>query len=90
MSRPRRACTACGVGCCHCFCPKHVNSCCTSVIMLHCKRTLDKAYSFCICLRSLMNGCTGGRYVPFCVWIQHVKLAVIGIGYTITAGIAMV
>ena len=37
-----------------------------------------------------MLPCAGGAYVPFCAWIQHVKLAVIGVGYTITAGIAMV
>ena len=34
--------------------------------------------------------CTGGWYVPFCGFIQYINLVGTGIGYTITAGIAMV
>lgn len=34
--------------------------------------------------------CTGGWYVWFCGTIQYINLVGTGIGYTITAGIAMV
>ena len=37
-----------------------------------------------------MGDIAGGKYVYFCAWVQYIKLGVMGIGYTITAGLSMV